>query len=101
MFVSEAEIDAVERTLDGLAGARRLEPMEEGTLSFAARPTLLGRLAGQGRLRELLAGALVLRAVLAFEGEGLRIKAELLLDGPESAQELADAGKMVLMRAPR
>jgi len=99
VFVSEAEIDAVERMLDGLSGPRRLEPMEEGTLSLAARPLVLGRLAGQGRLRELLQSALVLRAVMAFEGGGLRVKAELLLDGPESAQELADAGQMVLVRA--
>src|SRR5258706_1910839 len=50
-FVSEAELDSVERALDGLAGARRLVPPEEGALSIAARPLLLGHLAG-GTLRE-------------------------------------------------
>ncbi len=97
VFVSEAELDAMERTLAGFRG--KLQPLEEGMLSLAARPALLGRLAGQGRLRELLEKAVALQAVFEFEADGLRVKADLLLDGPDSAQELADAGELVLARA--
>jgi hypothetical protein len=98
-FVSEAELDSVERTLDGLGSARRLEPPEEGTLSLAARPALLGRLAGHGTLRELLEDAKALRAVADLESDSVRLKLELLLSGAEQAQQLASAGKLVLARA--
>jgi hypothetical protein len=98
-FVSEAELDAVERTLDGMGSARRLEPPEEGTLSLAARPGLLGRLAGHGTLRELLEDAKALRAVADLESDGVRLKLELLLSGAEQARQLASAGKLVLSRA--
>ena len=98
-FVSEAELDAVERTLDGRGAARRLEPPEEGTLSLAARPRLLGRLAGNGTLRELLEDAKALRAVADLESDGVRLKLELLLSGAEQARQLASAGQLVLSRA--
>jgi hypothetical protein len=98
-FVSEAEIDAVERTLTGLGSTRRLEPPEEGTLSLAARPGLLGRLAGRGTLRELLEEASALRAVADLESDGVRLKLELLLSGAEQARQLASAGQLVLARA--
>jgi hypothetical protein len=98
-FVSEAELDAVERTLSGLGAERRLEPPEEGTLSLAARPRLLGRLAGQGALRELLEDAKALRAVADLESDGVRLELELLLSGAEQARRLASAGKQVLARA--
>jgi hypothetical protein len=98
-FVSEAELDSVERALDGLGSARRLEPPEEGTLSLAARPALLGRLAGHGTLRELLEDAKALRAVADLESDGVRLKLELLLSGAEQARQLASAGKLVLSRA--
>jgi hypothetical protein len=98
-FVSEAELDAVERTLDGLASPRRLEPPEEGTLSLAARPRLLGRLAGNGTLRDLLVDAKALHAVAELEADGVRLKLELLLAGSEQATQLTSAGKLVLARA--
>jgi hypothetical protein len=98
-FVSEAELDSVERSLTGAISPRRLEPPEEGTLSLAARPALLGRLAGRGRLRELLEGGKALRAVLDLESHGLRAKAELTLESPEEARELAGAAELVLARA--
>jgi hypothetical protein len=100
-FVSEAELDSVERTLalDGLGSARRLEPPEEGTISLAARPALLGRLAGHGTLRELLEDAKALQAVADLESDGVRLKLELLLSGADQAQQLASAGKLVLSRA--
>ncbi len=98
-FVSEAEIDAVERALAGFASPRRLEPPEEGTLSLAARPRLLGRLAGSGTLRELLEDAKALHAVADLESDGVRLKLELLMAGAEQAEQLAGAGKLVLSRA--
>lgn len=98
-FVSEAEIDAVERALAGLSAGRRLEPPEEGTLSLAARPALLGVLSGHGALRELLDGAKVLRAVADLESDGVQLKAELLLENAEQATQLASAAKLVLERA--
>ncbi|HXK19631.1 MAG TPA: hypothetical protein VNG33_17595 [Polyangiaceae bacterium] len=98
-FVSEAEIDAVERALAGLSAARRLEPPEEGTLSLAARPALLGVLSGHGTLRELLEGAKALHAVADLESDGVQLKAELVLETPEQAAQLAAAAKLVLERA--
>jgi len=98
-FVSEAEIDAVERALSGAASARRLQPPEEGTLSLAARPALLGVLSGHGSLRELLDGAKALNAVADLESDGVKLKAELLLENADQAAQLASAGKLVLGRA--
>ncbi len=98
-FVSEAEIDAVERTLAGFVSPRRLEPPEEGTLSLAARPGLLRRLAGEGTLRDLLEDAKALRAVADLESDGVRLKLELLMAGAEQAEQLAGAAKLVLSRA--
>jgi len=98
-FVSEAEIDAVERTLAGFSSPRRLEPPEEGTLSLAARPGLLGRLAGTGTLRDLLEDAKALHAVADLESDGVRLKLELLMAGTEQAEQLTGAGKLALSRA--
>jgi hypothetical protein len=98
-FVSEAEIDAVERALAGFSTERRLEPPEEGTLSLAARPALLGVLSGHGTLRELLDGAKALHAIADLESDGVRLKAELLLQNAEQAEQLASAAKLVLARA--
>ena len=98
-FVSEAELDAVERTLTGVGFGRRLEPPEEGTLSLAARPRLLGHLAGNGLLGELLEDAKALQAVAELESDGVRLKLELLLSGAPQAEQLASAGKLALARA--
>lgn len=99
VFVSEAELDAVERTLDGLGSSRRLQPPEEGTLSLAARPRLLGRLVGNGLLRELLEDAKALHAVAELESDMVLLKVELLLSGAPQAEQLASAGKLALSRA--
>jgi hypothetical protein len=98
-FVSEAELDAVERTLEGLGSPRRLEPPEAGTLSLAARPRLLGRMAGNGLLRELLEDATALQAVVELESDGVRLKLELLLSGAAQAEQLASAAQVALSRA--
>jgi hypothetical protein len=97
-FVSEAEIDAVERLLAGQGGERRLEPPEEGTLSLAARPWLLARLTGRGSLREMLDQARTLFVVIELESDGAAVKVSLTLANPERAQSLASAGKQALSR---
>lgn len=97
-FVSEAEIDAVERTLDGLGSPRRLEPPEEGTLSIAARPSLLTRLRVGGSLEELLEGARKLQLVVELDSNGVSLKAELALASPDKASALAAAAQLALDR---
>ena len=97
-FVSEAEIDAVERTLDGLGSARRLEPPEEGTLSIAARPGLLARVSGGGTLGDMLSDAKALQLVVQLDSEGVSLKAALVLDSAEKAQALAAAAQQVVSR---
>jgi hypothetical protein len=97
-FASEAELDALERQLAGGGGSRRLEPPAEGTLSLAARPALLLRLSGHGILRELLEGSERLSAVADLESDGVRVKAELLLQTPQQASDLVGAAKLVVGR---
>lgn len=97
-FVSEAEIDAVERALDGLAGPRRLSAPEEGAVSLSARPALLGRLAG-GRLRELLEQAKALQLTVDLDSDVASLRAALVTASAEDAATLEAAGKLVLERA--
>jgi hypothetical protein len=96
-FVSEAEIDALERTLNGFSGPRRLAPPEEGSLSLALRPRLLGRLA-RGTLRELLDEARTLDAVLELESDGGKLTLALVTAEPAHAERVALAGEDVLAR---
>lgn len=98
-FVSEAELDAVERVLSGQGGERRLTPPEEGTLSLAARPELLARLAGRGSLRELIREGKALRAAVDLRADGVELTLQLELAGAEQAERLAEAGQEVLSRA--
>lgn len=95
-FVSEAEIDAVERVLATGGAERRLTPPEEGTLSLAARPWLLARFGGRGALRELLEAGRALHAVADLESDGVRLKLELELEKAEQADALATAAKHAL-----
>ncbi len=97
-FVSEAELDAVERALDGLAGARRLSPPEEGALSLAARPQLLARLAGGG-LRDLLEDAKSLEITLDLASDAASLRASLVTASPEHATRLTSAAQYALSRA--
>jgi hypothetical protein len=98
VFVSEAELDAVERLLGGQGGERRLTPPEEGTLSLAARPWLLARLSGRGSLRDMLEQARTLYLVLELEADGVAVELQLTLANAERAERLAAAGKEVLVR---
>jgi hypothetical protein len=101
-FVSEAELDSVERILTGQGSERRLTPPEEGTLSLAARTWLLARLSGRGSLREMLDDAKTLMIVADLESDGIRLEVELTLANADRAQNLANAGQQVLARlAPR
>jgi hypothetical protein len=97
-FVSEMEIDAVERVLATGGAERRLEPPEEGTISLAARPGLLAPFAGSS-LRARLATARSLRAIAELESDGVRLELELDLKDQASAEQLARAGLEVLRRA--
>jgi hypothetical protein len=93
-FVSEAEIDAVERLLQG-APEPSLAAPEEGTLSLVARPSLWrGR--AHGRLGELLDSAHELTCVLDLDSVGVRVKATLELESAEQASELATAARAAL-----
>jgi hypothetical protein len=97
-FVSEAELDAVERALEGLAGPRRLLAPEEGSLSLSARPQRLGRLVS-GSLRELLEAAKLLELVIDLESDAAKLKLTLTTAEPAHAEQLASAGKLALSRA--
>lgn len=97
-FVSEAELDAVERVLETGGAERRLAPPEEGTLSFAARPGLISRFGGRGALGELLDAAKALHGVADLESDGVRLKLELTLAKAEQAEALAGAGRQALQR---
>jgi hypothetical protein len=100
-FVSEAELDAVERTLDGLGSPRRLVPAEEGSLSLAARPQRLGRLAGLvgSTLRDVLEQSTLLELVIDLESDAAKLKLELTTADATHAAELARAAQLVLARA--
>jgi hypothetical protein len=97
-FVSEAEIDAVERVLATGGVERRLSTPEEGTLSLAARPWLVARFGGRGALRDLLDSAKALQAVAELESDGVRFELALTLATPEQAEALAAAAKQALQR---
>jgi hypothetical protein len=97
-FVSEAEIDAVERVLATGGAERQLSPPEEGTLSLAARPWLVTRFGGRGALRDLLDSARALHAVADLESDGVRLELALELAKPEQAEALAAAARPVLQR---
>jgi hypothetical protein len=97
-FVSEAEIDAVERVLATGGAERRLSPPEEGTLSLSARPWLVARFGGRGALRDLLESAKALHAVADLESDGVRLELSLELAKPEQAEALAAAAKQALQR---
>lgn len=97
-FVSEAELDAVERTLEDGAGPRRLAAPEEGALSIAARPQLLANLAGGG-LRDLLDESKTLELTVDLTSDAASLRAALVTASPEHASQLASAGGLVLARA--
>lgn len=101
-FVSEAELDAVERVLDTGGLERRLQAPEEGTISLAARPALLGAFAGRGRLRELLDGARALQAVAELASDGLELRLVMVMADAAQAEQLAAAGRAALssLRSP-
>jgi hypothetical protein len=98
-FVSEAEIDAVERTLTVPRSPRQLRPPAEGAVSLALRPALLGKLAS-GSLRDLLERGRTLDLIVDLESDRARLRATLVLDSPEHAQTLLVAGRRVLEQAP-
>ncbi len=99
-FVSEAEIDAVERALGSPPSERRLLPPSEGALSVAARPALLARLA-TGSLRELLEHAKAFALTFDLESDRARLEAALVLASAEDAAALEGAVGALLQQLPR
>jgi hypothetical protein len=97
-FVSEAELDAVERALDGAAGAPPLSAPEEGALSLAARPRLLGKLVS-GTLRELLEDSKSLELVVNLDSDVASLRASLETSSAEQAEQLCRAGRLVVESA--
>lgn len=96
VFVSEAELDAVERTLAGLS-SRPLVAPEEGALSLAVRPRALAKLVG-GSLRGLLEDSRDLQLIVDLESDMATLLLSLSTASPEAATALASAGKQVLAR---
>lgn len=96
-FVSEAELDAVERALGGSSAARRLSPPEEGSLSLSLRPRLLGQYV-HGTLRELLEDAQALALVIELESDAGKVTLTLVAAEPAHAERLAAASKDALRR---
>jgi hypothetical protein len=94
-FVSEAELDSVERALDGLSEPRPLVAPEEGTLSLAARPRLLTRFVS-GTLRELLSDSKALQVVVDLESDDATLRASLETASAEHAAGLAKAAEVVV-----
>lgn len=97
-FVSEAELDAVERSLERLGEPRSLSAPEEGALSVAARPRLLGKLVS-GTLRELLEDSKSLELVVDLESDMASLRASLQTSSPEHAEQLVTAGRAVVQAA--
>jgi hypothetical protein len=99
-FVSEAELDAVERALERLGEPRPLSAPEEGALSLAARPQVLSRLVS-GTLRDLLQESKSLEVVVDLESDFASLRASLQTSSAEHAEQLASAGEAVIHSALR
>lgn len=103
VFASEAEIDAVERVLDGRAPEERLEPPERGVVSVAARmPSLVAqyrRVSPQAA--RLLEGARTVQASADLTAEGLSVAAEMSFEAEDLAEGAAEGLRRLLqaMRA--
>jgi hypothetical protein len=98
-FVSEAELDAVERTLTTPSSPRQLRPPAEGAISLAMRPALLAKLAS-GTLRDLLERAQSLQLVGDLQSDRARVRAALVLASADDAQALQLAAQHLLERLP-
>ncbi len=94
-FVSEAELDSVDRALEGLSEPRLLVAPEEGALSLATRPRLLAPWVN-GTLRELLQDSKSLELVVDLQSDGAVLRGVLATSSPDQAQQLVRAGQKVL-----
>lgn len=90
VLVSIAEVDAVERQLEGGAGDEHVEPKEKGVISFAARGPALARAVEDRSLRlsRLLALAKTLRGHADLGAGGLDAELELDVEDEASATDL-------------
>ena len=98
-FVSEAELDAVERLLSRRSRSESgPRPPEEGTLSLAARPALLRPFFQGETLRGLLETARRLTAVVDLQSDVVLGEIALEMTQPGDAERLASAASAVLSR---
>jgi hypothetical protein len=98
VFVSSAEIDSAERSIEARVRDDDLEPPEKGAVSVAARlkplsRTLLERSPAAARL---LARGQRLTASADLDADGLRAEIELSFDTEEDARDVADAAGLLV-----
>lgn len=96
VFVSTAEIDSVERSLERRMGDARVEPAAEGVVSVEARAPALAELllARAPAAARLLRRGSKLSAHADLSATGLRAELELELDSAEGARETAEAAAL-------
>jgi hypothetical protein len=98
VVASEAEIDAVERVLEGRATEPNVEPPERGVISFAARLPALATLlrAESPKSARLLERARDAQASADLTAEGLVLSAEMRFAEEAEAARAASALKLLL-----
>jgi predicted butyrate kinase (DUF1464 family) len=96
VFVSTAEIDSVERSLELAMDDAHVEPPAEGVISIEARaPSLAEGLVSRApAAAKLLKRGEKLRAHADLGALGLRAELELVLDSEEGAKETAEAAAL-------
>jgi hypothetical protein len=97
VFVSFAEIDSVERRIEGGASDVPLKPAARGVISVAARPAPIAvKIAGRSPMAaQLLGRSKVLRGHLELSSTGLSSEIELEFEFAEDARRAADAGALI------
>lgn len=99
VVASAAEIDAVDRVLDGRAFEDRLEAPEQGVVSLAARlPSVATRLRHRApKAARFLSKARTARASADLTSAGLEVSAEMEFEGVEAAERAAAALRLLLL----
>lgn len=98
VVASAAEIDAVDRVLEGRAVEEGLEAPEQGVVSLAARmPSVAAGLRRRApKAARFLAKAREARASADLTSEGLDVSAEMQFDGDQEAERAAAALRLLL-----
>jgi hypothetical protein len=95
-FVSEAEVDALDRLLERGTGAETPRPAEQGTLSVAARPEVLARFVDGAELRRILIDARELSLRADFDSTSISVRLSLELGSEDDAGRLSRVARQVL-----